>query len=297
MAEENSFKFDFLKFFRRRCHRLIPPYAFALILTVILDCIGMMLYPTLYQGATGDALLDINFIRKEYTIESIFPALILLPTSMGKDFGSNGPLWSLAYEIVYYSIYPVWLIFRRRISIAAYILGILIATFSAFFISGDFLRPIFTHYPIWLCGAAMAEILTKYKYRKKYFLPVSLFGFILAFFALQIPDVKSLKLVFYAFLGTGLVLSMLYLPPNLLKSRILRFFESWGVKSYTVYICHFPMVTLVSAWIIETQGSRPNHGWLAIFTFLGVLLLCNLFFFICESHFLHSRIKLNPKQS
>jgi hypothetical protein len=46
----------------------------------------------------NDLVLDKNFIKKEFSVTSILPTLFMLPNIMEKDFGSNGLLWSLAYD-------------------------------------------------------------------------------------------------------------------------------------------------------------------------------------------------------
>ena len=76
--------------------------------------IGRTWWPTLYVARTGDALLDPPSLAAGISQTSVVPAVLLLPSSLGRDFGSNGPLWSLAFEAVYYAIYPLWLWVRRR---------------------------------------------------------------------------------------------------------------------------------------------------------------------------------------
>ena len=94
-------------FYRRRWHRLAPPYFFALVVTLACDLIGRTWWPTLYEARTGDSLLDATFASGGYSQTSVVPAVLLLPSTLGRDFGSNGPLWSIAFEAVYYAIYPL----------------------------------------------------------------------------------------------------------------------------------------------------------------------------------------------
>lgn len=299
LSDTNSFQFNLAKFIRHRSHRLIPPYAFALGVTVLFDAIGRWLYPTLYQAATGDSLLDVNFAVKGYSLSSVIPAFLFLPSSLGEDFGSNGPLWSLAYEIMYYAMYPLWLLLRKQSAGIAYGTGLLIAIVSSYLVSNQFLHGVLTHYPIWLCGAIMAELLTRKSklclFKFAFAWPVIGAFFFAAFVGLHISSLNSAILFLYAVLGTSVVLIGLNLPIEFLSSPLHKFFEKLGLQSYTLYICHFPMVTLISAWVIETQGSRPDYGWLALGGFLVSMLLCNLCFYLCEYRFLHARIKLNPQ--
>jgi peptidoglycan/LPS O-acetylase OafA/YrhL len=40
-------------FYRRRAHRLGAPYAFALLVTIVLDAVGRAVWPALYHAATA----------------------------------------------------------------------------------------------------------------------------------------------------------------------------------------------------------------------------------------------------
>lgn len=295
LAETSTFQFDLIRFIRRRCHRLLPPYAFALVLTVSFDILGSFLYPTLYHAATGDTLIDVNFARKEYSISSVLPAFFLLPNSLGKDFGTNGPLWSLSYEVVYYAIYPLWLLLRKHSALFAYLLGIGVSVFGSHLLPHPFLNNVLSHYPIWLCGAALAELLTRssQKLQHVYVRLLISSSFVTAFIAINITSLNDMKLFIYSILGASVVLSVLSLPVSLWHSPWHKFLENIGLKSYTIYIFHFPLITLISSWVIETYGTRPTGGWLALSGFLVSLFICNICFYLCEKNFLHARIKVS----
>lgn len=294
LAKSKTFQFNAINFFQRRCQRLVPPYIFALALTAILDTVGRSLYPTLYSGLTGDPLLDQNFLRKDFSVASIVPALLMLPSSFGRDFGTNGPLWSLAYEVIYYLLYPLWLRVRRLGAWPAYGAGLGVAVLANFFMEPSFLSQVLIHYPIWLSGAAISEILTKRSLPKWGIFASSLF-LPIAFSAVQFTRSLPLIILFYALLGSSVVLIVLSLPYSVFQHNIHKFFEAIGIESYSIYIFHFPMVALISAWKIEIFTQRPLHGWLAIIGAFITLLFCHLCFLLCERHFLHSRLKLSTK--
>lgn len=291
LAQNSEFKFEFFRFFQRRFHRLIPPYIFALALTLIIDSIGSFLYPTLYNAATGDALLDLNFIKKDFSLTSVIPALFLLPSSLGKDFGTNGPFWSLSYEFVYYLLYPLWLITRRWGALPAYCSGIVVAVLSNYFLEPSFIRSVLTHYPIWLSGAIIAEIVVK-KAMPKGIVFLSIFFLLLSFISINTTLPVLPKLLVYALFGSSVVLLFLNYPFSRYQNHIYRFFEFLGLESYTIYICHFPIVAFISAWRIEVFGATPMAGWLAIGVAVLTLLLCHFCFLLCERNFLHSRLKI-----
>ncbi len=147
----------------RRAHRLVPTYYAALALTLLCDAIGRWQFPMLYEARTGDALLDGVFANGGYGAASVIPGLALLPSSLGRDFGSNGPLWSLGYEVVYYAAYPLWLAVRRVSAAAAYIV-VPIACLAVMTLSpASFIASVVGWYPVWLCGAGLVELTTRAK--------------------------------------------------------------------------------------------------------------------------------------
>lgn len=284
-------QFSAATFYRRRWHRLAPPFFFALAVTVACDLIGRMWWPTLYEARTGDPLLDATFARGGYSQASVVPAVLLLPSSLGMDFGSNGPLWSLAFEAVYYAIYPVWLWVRRRSWAAAFLAIPALCLSLALSPSGAFPITVMMYYPIWLVGALLAErMVTVGVPRRAVGIGAALFAGGAALYVLAAPILVAViaSLVF----GGGLVLAF-----GGAQSRdrlLLPLFERLGVRSYTIYIVHFPIVALISAYVFEKYGSRPMHGWLALagaIACVGVGVAC---FEVCERHFLHSRYRDGP---
>jgi peptidoglycan/LPS O-acetylase OafA/YrhL len=283
--------FNPVEFLKRRAHRLLAPYAFALLVTVVADMTGRHFFPTLYEAKTGDSLLDYNFARKEYNLQSVLPALVLLPSSLGIDFGSNGPLWSLAYEIIYYLLYPAWLFLRRLGFLTGYGAGLI---FGVLALSGpqlQFLSPVMAYYPIWLAGAAMAEILSR-GFHSGF---VSIFAGVASlggFAAVQFSLPFFGTILAYIFFGSGIVTLFACFPEKFATSLWHRIGEEIGIRSYSIYILHFPMVTLISAYAIDgLMGGRPLSGWLAAGGALLVMGLCLLGFQICERHFLHARLR------
>lgn len=290
MAEGSEAKMDVTVFFRRRAHRLLPPYLLALVTTVLLDTCGRLVYPALYQAATGDAFVDENFARMGYSMRSVVPAMFLLPDSLGRQFGSNGPLWSLAFEVVYYLLYPAWLCLRRRGWLMSYGAGLGIAVLAVPFASFGFLPLVLAHYPVWLMGAVLAEGVQ----RK---LPISSLRW------LVLPTAASLALALvilrpslpvliaaYTLGGGATVLWFALLPAATSSFLVWRAWEKVGLGSYTIYIVHFPALTLLAAFALRWEGQRPFSGWPALVGVGLTSLFCWLCYQLCERHFLHRKI-------
>lgn len=287
--------FDTAGYLRRRAWRIFPPYFAVLLFTVMLDSVGRNFYPLLYSAQTGDALLDSNFHDAGYSLESVIPALLVQPKLLGIRFGSNAPLWSIGSEVFYYLLYPLFIWVWLRSRLAAYALG---ASVSAACYSAPVLGPwsgAALYYPIWLAGALLAEVLVKYPEhsRRRWWLVGS--GFIsVSMLALSqwkpVHDFMPLLLPCYMLLGGATVAFLECLPSALLKNRVGSALEWLGIRTYSIYIFHSPVLVLISAWVFQTQGARPSPGWLALAGALVSLIFGLIAFRLVEERFLPRRI-------
>lgn len=292
LASAKPMAFSAPDYLRRRLHRLAPPYLFALLLTVVCDFVGRHAYPVLYAAATGDALLDENFRHMGYSAAAVLPAAILLPSSLHWHFGTNGPLWSLAFEVVYYLFYPVWLRVRQTGPVVAYGAGLALGVLAPAFSQLGFLGEVLHLYPVWLAGAAVGELFCTRRLAAGR-IAIGLTACVAAVLALRSGFPTFSLLVAYVALGAAFVtiFAMLRLSQD---TRAFRVLEQLGVRSYTIYICHFPVLALIAARQFALCGGRPVHGWLAMGGALGALAICWTGFELCEKHFLHSRLRLDP---
>jgi peptidoglycan/LPS O-acetylase OafA/YrhL len=274
-------------FYRRRAHRLGAPYLFALAITVVLDMAGRAAFPTLYLAATGDALIDGVFSHTGYGWPSVAPAMVVLPSSLGYDFGTNGPLWSLAYEVIYYALYPGWLALRRASALVAYGVVPAVCLAIAFLPAPTFFGIVLIYYPVWLAGAAVAEILSRDLVRIPRLVAIGACGL---GFALHVWGglalLPSVPAVLY---GAGAVIVCATMGPASVTLLPVRAFEYLGVRSYSIYIVHFPFVALMAAAVFAL-GGRPFHGWFAAGGALAAVAFGCLCFEVCERHFIHHRV-------
>jgi peptidoglycan/LPS O-acetylase OafA/YrhL len=289
MASGDDAKFNTRKYAVRRVHRLMPPYAAALLMTVAIDALGRHLWPSLYEGRTGDAVLDRFFVRSGYGWEAVVPAICLLPSSLDITFGSNGPLWSLAYEAVYYAIYPLWLPLRQRLGLAiACGVGLGVAVGLTQFPVQSFFTDVFSHWYLWIAGAALAELMCRAAASSKDQAERVAVVCALGLFGLNVWPIAGI--IGSAAMGIGMVLLFGKLLSRGINVRLMRLTEWIGVRSYSIYICHFPILVAISAWCFAVNGSLPASGWLAVVGGLLALAVGLGSFEICERHFLHARL-------
>jgi peptidoglycan/LPS O-acetylase OafA/YrhL len=293
-------KMDTGDYLRRRAWRVLPVYYFALLFTLLLDLAGRSFYPTLYQAATPDEFTNGLFALKGYGPESVIPALLLLPRSLGFYFGSNGPLWSLGFEMVYYAIYPAWFVLRKKFGQRAYPMAFGVALAAAVLRTQmtvpflDWFTEVVSLWSVWLAGAWLAEAILAGKISRPMVLAAGAgAGVAWAAHHLHLPGPAELPLLMV--LGGGVTVVFGTLPAGFASFPLCRWVETMGQQSYTLYVCHFPVIALISARCFEVSGERPSHGLLALYGVAAAVLVGKLCFHICESHFVHPRIRLEDK--
>lgn len=283
-------------FLARRAHRLVAPYGFALLVTALIDLAGRTWFPILYAAQTGDALLDQSFARGGYAAQNVMPALLLLPSSLGRDFGSNGALWSLAYEVIYYLLYPAWLAVRRRSALVAFGAVPLACLAMVQLPELPFLPLVLIHYTVWLAGAFLAERVVGVQAS---YTAVTLSAIV--FMAAGVAHLGSsgllASIIATIVFGAAAVTACALAPSAVRPSTVIRVFEYLGIRSYTIYIVHLPFLSLLGAWALQSGGGRPLHGWLAVAGALLAIGFGCLCFEICERHFLHQRIRIGQARS
>lgn len=295
LAQGRPVEFGAQEYWGRRARRILPPYFAALLFTLVLDLIGRTWWPRLYLAQTGDALLDSNFSHAGYGWEAVVPALLAQPNLLGIRFGGNGPLWSIGHEVFYYLLYPAFMVMWQRQRLLAYAVGMSAGIVCWFLPLAGWWSGMLAAYPVWLAGALTAEVLAVWKVPTTCHRWAWAAGLVLSLGALagvhSVPESWLLSLGLNMLMGMAAIIAFAWMPFDLLKLRSCRVLEWLGIRSYSIYIFHFPVLVLLSAWCLQTTGARPGHGWLAVVggaLSLGVGLLA---FHLVERHFLPQRLK------
>lgn len=294
-AKQQPFRFHAGEYLQRRAWRILPPYYMVLLFTVMLDLMGHHWFPMLYLAETGDTMIDANFKNAGYQMTSVLPALLAQPSLLGIHFGSNGPLWSIGNEVFYYILYPLFMLVWTKQRSLAYTLGISVGMLCWFMPLTGWWTGALGHYPVWLSGALMAELLSmrssSVSNHRAWWLISSLVA-LMAFTSthLAIAQTSSpIMILLYMAMGAATIGAFEMLPFDLLKTRLGSLLEWLGIRSYSLYIFHFPVLVLISAWCFQIHGARPAHGWLAILGVVSSLSAGLLGFRLIERHFLPVR--------
>ena len=263
--------FDLGAFWRRRARRIYPPLLFAMVVTFLCDVIGEHAGFGIYSGSTVYPLLNAN-IHASHDWWTALGNLSFLMGAYVPVWGTNGPLWSLMYEWWFYMLYPaVWFVARRSL-----LLG------SAIVFGGCFVAVVFPGWPlrmpeqvlagmgIWWLGAVLAE---------KEAGRLSVRWRSLGMFAVALLPAPFMRASPFADgvwgLGFfGLISILFALGEHHVTRRALGRLGWLGECSYTMYVIHFPLLVLLSGWLMSRSpsGTLPAHlGW--VYGSIPVLVL------------------------
>ena len=185
--------------------------------------------------------------------------------------GTNGPFWSLSYEVVYYAIFGllltrnwIFLLFGLPAIAALAGLGIIFL------------------FPLWLLGVGTYHLNKRTRIPR----PLALLLFVVTIYLLpkvgwlrsdeDFADVHRLWLDY----GEGLLIAVNILAAYALSSLFetamgwCATFVRWlGNLTFAVYLCHYPLLIFFSAIRIGAPGTPQQHLWLFGGSFLVMALV------------------------
>jgi peptidoglycan/LPS O-acetylase OafA/YrhL len=200
-----------------------------------------------------------------------FGNLFFVQTILTPVLGSDGALWSLAYEFWYYLLFPLGALafWRRTPLVPRIVFGVLFAA-SAWFVRGTILE----YFPVWLAGAALfkAPIPTFSATVGKRLRIVATVVYFAIFFGLGRLQGQSPLLLDYILMAATVGYLWILLShteaftPSLLTVRGSREAARF---SYTLYAAHTPILVLLAS-LLEGDSRWVPTG-LHILYGLGVL--------------------------
>lgn len=228
-----------------------------LLLCVAWDVLGLHLHraPLLYDGAVSNHLTSAVAPRLSPSI--FFGNLFFVGGLHVPTLGSDGALWSLAFEFWYYLLFPLALLMLKR-QTSWMSRGLLAAALVACgAVAG---QGVLLSFPIWLLGALMARARLP---RPGPLLAQSiLVGYSLIFFG-----TIKLHLLPGLWQDYGLGLATVALLHVILGKRERadagrlrnRFARSLASFSFTLYVAHLPMLLLLTSLVAGDGRWQP--GW------------------------------------
>lgn len=277
---------DWPRYLIARCTRLCVPLFPALLVGGLMDYFGYQYFGGngIYEGRFVLALQD-GGVAGHLTFETLIGNLCFLQTMYVPVWGSNGPLWSLDLEFWYYLYLPLTLLLfalRKRsaqVGTAMILLGALVLT-------GRWALPLF---PVWAIGAILAFVDLPFK-RLSRSAVWACWGFFVA--CLLLKWVKDIHLHHMDYYLTGIGFTVAFigtlLAPSSGEHARKNWFVTWSASiSYTLYLVHYPLLMLLSAWLIGDRAPfamTPANAPIAVGILLTAWLFATIMWWLAERH-------------
>lgn len=268
-----SWRSYFLNRFTRLYLVLLPGLA----LTFLWDQIGLTWFGNhpIYTGEARAWKHDFFSVTERLGVGDLLGNVLFLQTIYCPPYGSNEPLWSLAFEFWYYVAFPAGhlLVAARRIGwtqrlIAAALLAAAVMTMS---------RTMLIYLPIWLGGAVIAH-LPKIQWITRCWtswIVLAACAFLVVLIGGHLGSVRQLLMnstvrmdyvTGCAFMGLLWIVSHDSVASS--KSTYAGLSGALSDMSYTLYVVHMPLLVFLRAAIL------PNEPWTlgAVSLTEGVLL-------------------------
>ena len=299
LSENRDLRGGFKTYIRRRAHRILPPYYFALLLSLLLIwALPLMQTP---HDTAWDSKLPVK-------LESIVTHLLLVHNIHTHwIFKINGPLWSVATEWQIYFTFPVLLLLWRRYGLAAataaaVIVGILPELVLPHRISFWWLHPWY----LGLFGIGMAASIVAFdtkgtteKVKRLASNGWIVSGFVvLAAAILAVSKPLNLSLTFteiMAGLAVSAVIVYYTLKEHAMQNRslLLRFLNGkiavgLGAFSYSIYLIHSPILAAINLYTLNLQMTDNVRLLFMLLVAVPVsVLIAYVFYLLVERRFLN----------
>lgn len=306
IAKSGKAKIDFWSFWRRRVHRLYPPY-----LVVLCICMGMLLLAwwmgrevallRLYPEPRGQWMLA-DFISHVFMLHGLHPVF--------DRAGGNVPFWTLAREEYFYLLYFPLILGRRYWGLLTAVLLVLVSGLAFPLLMRYVVAPqsnwwnVITTSAIvlwiqWCLGMVAAEFYCGIRkcpsWAKAFWLVPVWFAIALVsetYFPLWSP--LAWGLTFFTLLNACVDLEKKKRWP---EARLVKWLSGVGVFSYSLYLVHNPIRAVMKQALPFFRDT--TNPYILVFVIAPLVIVCSyfaakLFFRLVESRFLNSH-KVDPE--
>lgn len=274
-------KWNIKNYFTARIIRLWVVLVPCLVFTFFLDKIGYFFNPNFYDGNLKNIISSAPANTVDWSIQSFISNIFFLQTITSPVYGSNGPFWSLANEFWYYLLFPLfYYFFYKKLAIKIFILTIFLLL--SFFLGGK----IIFLFPIWIMGYFSYLITIKEnKFRlkeNKILAALILICFTNILFSYKFININ--ELIHDYIMGIITMLTVVVLNHRMFQigEKISHFLSK---ISYSLYLIHFPLLALISAYYDNFRASTFTQGVLVfISSILLSIFLAYIIWYMFERH-------------
>lgn len=272
---------EWSSYFVDRLSRLLIVLVPTLAIGGTLDALGLYVLGSPTHGGVTDTYVLRTDVGAALGWQTLIGNLLFLQSIIVPPYGTNGPLWSLAYEFWFYIWFPALLI-----SVRARRPSFFLAAFAVALAAPG----IFVGFACWLCGALLFWVTSRgiqggssvLKLRPWLAAAGAALAAMLVFVRATGLEGKEVPLAL-TFAGFLFVL----LRTEISAPRWLTPFASYGAKaSFSLYALHFPLLAMGAALLIDDQRLAPSFASIGLMlaTLLVVIATCGLFARHTERH-------------
>lgn len=275
---------NFLKYSIKRLSRFYVVLFPALLLTWIVDLIGINLIQNikLYSGEGDNYVINFNSIDRlnlEYFIYNLFYLQdIFYPT-----FGTNGALWSLAYEFWFYFLFPlVWyILYQEKNKLKKIIGSLLIAV-----VLGLLHLKGMVYFFVWMLGficyrLSTSTVLINFFNNSNFFIINNIILIFVLILSILFKNYLIDILVGFSFsiYLLNIVCAKIELHPLMkgISFNMAKF-------SFSMYAIHLPIAVLFCAILNEKLMFNIGGIFIYFFIIIIIIILSWLFWYIFERH-------------
>lgn len=267
IADKNK---DMFKYSIKRISRFYTVLIPALVLTWIIDSIGIYLFKAnaLYGGYSDNYVLKYD-VASRLNLETLFANMIYLQDIIYPTFGSNGALWSLAYEFWFYIIFPLlWFLFSsNKINYKIVAFTVILTMFYFLGLKG------FIYFLIWFIGVLVYSLYKEENINKKIKQSKYKIILILAFICTLLMSFfcRTWGLIADLFLGISFgLLLLVMLNSKEISSIYLKKIATFIANiSFSMYAIHLPILVLIIAFF--TKGNVFAFNFMNLVKYLIIL--------------------------
>jgi len=275
-------KGGFKRYISRRAKRLIPPYYIALLLSGLM----ILVFPLLQtaQNTAWDSKIPVTF----GSVISHIGLVHNLDSSW--IYKINGAHWSIATEWQIYWLFPLMLIFWKRINMyVSFVIFAVLALLLKKLI--PMAKPEFII--LFFMGVICCYLSFKKTTINKFLIPLATTLFIGSLVVFALLDINSFLMI----LITGITFSFLLYALvtykkltgksiNILENKPLEFL---GKISYSLYLIHGPFLALINLYLLKNFDlTNDNRQWIIfIFIFVFIIPVTTIFYHLVEKRFLN----------
>jgi peptidoglycan/LPS O-acetylase OafA/YrhL len=298
---------DFFDFWKRRIHRLYPPYFVMLCISMTLMLIAYFMGLANLYPEPKLRWLSIDFVAHAFMLHGLHPLL--------DEGGGNPPMWTLAREEYFYIMYFGLLAWRRTRGLATTLGGVLILGL----IFPQIMRPLLPADSSWWRIVNTSAIVLWIQWCLGMVAVEAYYGII------KLPRWCSASWMIPIWFGLGKLSAFYYpvLTPVLWgltfftlvnycivveksgrwpENAFVKWLSGVGVFSYSLYLVHNPVLNVSRRLIEPVVGDFTSiaNPWLALLIMfvqvIAAYAIAKLFFYLVERHFLNEKPRhIDPK--